>query len=286
MKKKNGKEKQKGRLIPEGELKCVWMEAGVVSYKLCDYEYECERCPFDQVLKKRANASYTLDKTVGEKSDVKKIPIEKNTSGEFPFGPESVDLDNVFQEMYDIKIKGNLFYHPGHTWVDVENPNCVKMGLDDFAVKCLLGIRMAILPTVQNSIGREQVCCWIVEEQGTLPITAPLTGSVIAVNHHLSKDPSLINRSPYEQGWLMKIEPEDLHQDFKHLYRENEILPRYKQDLEKLRGEFESLLRENWRELGPTLCDGGKMLDHVRDMIGPKRYFELINIFFTRKQAR
>ena len=279
MKKKNEKKERKGRLIPEGELKCVWMEAGVVSYKLCNYQYECETCPFDQVLKKRAHAAGAFDECFDKKS----VP---NAIGELALGLESSDLDKIFQDMCDIKIKGNLFYHPGHTWVDVENPNSVKLGLDGFAGKFLLGIRMAILPTVQNSIDREQVCCWIVEEQGTLPIMAPLTGSVIAVNHRLSKEPSLINRSPYEEGWLMKIEPENLHQDLKHLYGEKDILPHFICDLEKLKGEVESLVMEDRKELGPTLCDGGKTLDQIRDMIGPKRYFELLNIFFTRRQTR
>jgi hypothetical protein len=31
--------------------KCVWMASGVVTYKLCDFEYNCELCPFDQVLR-------------------------------------------------------------------------------------------------------------------------------------------------------------------------------------------------------------------------------------------
>ena len=31
--------------------KCVWMATGVVTYKLCDFEYNCEACPFDQALR-------------------------------------------------------------------------------------------------------------------------------------------------------------------------------------------------------------------------------------------
>ena len=31
--------------------KCVWMASGVVTYKLCDFEYNCESCPFDQALR-------------------------------------------------------------------------------------------------------------------------------------------------------------------------------------------------------------------------------------------
>lgn len=29
-------------------MKCIWMEAGVVDYKLCDLEFDCENCPFDR----------------------------------------------------------------------------------------------------------------------------------------------------------------------------------------------------------------------------------------------
>ena len=38
------------QLIPAGEKKCIWMEAGVVSYKVCFNNYHCSSCPFDHVL--------------------------------------------------------------------------------------------------------------------------------------------------------------------------------------------------------------------------------------------
>ena len=34
-------------------IRCVWMDAGVVNYKLCDRGYDCERCPLDQALHRR-----------------------------------------------------------------------------------------------------------------------------------------------------------------------------------------------------------------------------------------
>ena len=35
------------RIVPPGKKKCVWMEAGVVSYKLCDNNYDCSTCVYD-----------------------------------------------------------------------------------------------------------------------------------------------------------------------------------------------------------------------------------------------
>ena len=32
---------------------CLWMDAGVVNYKLCDRAFDCDRCPLDQALHRR-----------------------------------------------------------------------------------------------------------------------------------------------------------------------------------------------------------------------------------------
>jgi hypothetical protein len=37
--------------VPSGEDKCIWMEAGVIDYKLCNYYYNCHECPFDKAMK-------------------------------------------------------------------------------------------------------------------------------------------------------------------------------------------------------------------------------------------
>jgi hypothetical protein len=37
--------------------KCVWMASGVVTYKLCEFEYNCEACPFDQALREGTPSS-------------------------------------------------------------------------------------------------------------------------------------------------------------------------------------------------------------------------------------
>ncbi|MDY0082451.1 MAG: hypothetical protein RBR74_04655, partial [Ignavibacteriaceae bacterium] len=32
-------------------LKCIWMTSGVIDYKLCDNNFDCENCPFDKVIR-------------------------------------------------------------------------------------------------------------------------------------------------------------------------------------------------------------------------------------------
>ena len=51
---------------PQHFDKCVWMESGVVSYKLCDFEYNCEACPFDQALRAHTPPSVRNGSVRGE----------------------------------------------------------------------------------------------------------------------------------------------------------------------------------------------------------------------------
>jgi glycine cleavage system H lipoate-binding protein len=279
----NRKEKRKGRLIPNGELKCLWMEAGVVSYKLCDHQYECERCPFDQILRKNAHESLARHIQAGQEKVLRMTPEKKEATKATSDDSVTTDFDHLFQRFSDVNIEEGLFYHPGHTWMDVEGPQSVRIGLDDFVVKFLPGVTSIILPSVQNRIDRGYICCWVVEREGILPITAPISGSVIATNRRISTEPSLLLKSPYGQGWLMKIEPESMHRDLKHLYKRNDMLVHCSDDLKKLRGTFETLLKQNWENVGQTLCDGGNMLVHIRDVIGSKRYFDTINSLLTKR---
>jgi hypothetical protein len=36
------------KVVPPDKKKCIWMEAGVVSYKLCDNNFDCQTCTYDQ----------------------------------------------------------------------------------------------------------------------------------------------------------------------------------------------------------------------------------------------
>lgn|GEM_PF-1424141 len=273
---------KKARLIPEGELKCVWMIAGVVSFKLCNSQYDCENCPFDRVMKKNTDL-HPQDKAISDDTNFQTFSIDNLFSEDKTNQMPHLDFEKIFPQFFNIRIKQNLLYHYGHTWVEMEAPNCVKIGIDDFIRKFILGIKMVILPSRKNKITEGQVCCWIVEADGTLPILAPLSGSVLSLNPQVLEQPTSVMQSPYEKGWLMKIQPSRLHPEQKNLYMAEKVPILYKKDIQKLKVIFESRLTSNQIELGPTMCDGGDVLNHLRDMIGRERYFEIISHFFTSK---
>ncbi|MBM4306280.1 MAG: hypothetical protein FJ115_04140 [Deltaproteobacteria bacterium] len=47
----NSPKKEGYPLIPAQSVKCIWMTAGFISYKLCKYDLQCEKCPLDWELR-------------------------------------------------------------------------------------------------------------------------------------------------------------------------------------------------------------------------------------------
>jgi len=48
----NDAPKKKGYpFLQDQSIKCVWMTAGLISYKLCKYDLQCEKCPLDWELR-------------------------------------------------------------------------------------------------------------------------------------------------------------------------------------------------------------------------------------------
>ena len=43
------------KVVPPGKKKCIWMEAGVVSYKLCDNNFDCQTCSYDHAMQRKVS---------------------------------------------------------------------------------------------------------------------------------------------------------------------------------------------------------------------------------------
>lgn len=263
-----GRRKGEGRLIPEGELTCIWMDAGLVSYKLCNYEYECESCLFDAEMRKSG-------------------PVQKDTAPAEELRTEDKRgrmLPGVMEE---------YLYHPGHTWVKSEDGgegrrSRLRVGVDDFAAKVLPRVKDAILPHQGNAIRQGHVFCWIVCGSNTLPIVAPMSGMVVAANPKLSAQPKLINTDPLGEGWLISVEPSDLERELAGLLKGKLAVSWIASERRKFE-RLASLLRwptpppsapRSEREVGITLADGGERLGELADAVSLTRYFEFIAQFF------
>ncbi len=120
-----------------------------------------------------------------------------------------------------VKIEGHefpddLYYHRDHMWVRLEDGKA-RVGYNAWAADVagkLVSIKTRPAGrTVKagKTLGSIESGKWV----GSLKM--PLTGTLEEINPRLSDSPSLINDSPYGEGWVALIEPDDLDAELETL---------------------------------------------------------------------
>ena len=102
-----------------------------------------------------------------------------------------------------------------HEWLVVKE-GIATMGISDFAQKQLGDIVSVELPKVGAAFSQMQPMAIIDSVKASSDIYCAASGEVVQVNEELLEHPELINQSPYESGWIVKIKLSNL-QEFEQL---------------------------------------------------------------------
>ncbi len=246
---------------------CWWMLGGVVDYKLCDRNYDCEHCPFDQVLQGRATTP-VLDTDFSAAGPIARDwpgPVKKSRN-------ETVRVQGC-------DVAGALFYHPAHTWARIEEGGCVRTGLDDFAQRILGRPYLITLPEPGATLRFGEGGWNLTHQAGVSTLVAPVSGRVKEINLALAQQPTLISRDPYGEGWALLIEPTDLKGSLKRLLYGPKVRQWYERDFERLYEKVNELSNRS-DFAGPTMNDGGSLNDNFRDALTADQLRQVIDYFF------
>jgi glycine cleavage system H protein len=100
-------------------------------------------------------------------------------------------------------------YSKEHTWITVQD-NTGIIGITEFAQSQLGEIVYADLPNIGYSFQQDEVFGSVEAVKTVSDLFMPVTGKVVETNELLLKAPTLINDNPYKDGWLIKIEIQDV----------------------------------------------------------------------------
>ncbi|MBD3422508.1 MAG: glycine cleavage system protein GcvH [Chitinivibrionales bacterium] len=103
-----------------------------------------------------------------------------------------------------MNIPENLKYARTHEWVNVEGTQAV-IGISDHAQEALGDITFVELPEVGQTLEVGKEFGVIESVKAASDLYAPLGGTVAEVNNSLDAEPEAINKSPYENGWIVKL---------------------------------------------------------------------------------
>ncbi len=105
-------------------------------------------------------------------------------------------------------VPDNLKYTNEHEWVKIEN-NVAIVGITDFAQSELGDIVYVEIEPKDEIIQKDSVFGTVEAVKTVSDLFMPLTGEIIEVNPALGETPEVINKDPYESGWIIRIKIQD-----------------------------------------------------------------------------
>jgi glycine cleavage system H protein len=104
-----------------------------------------------------------------------------------------------------MNIPENLKYTKDHEWIRAEG-NSAVIGITDYAQGELGDIVFVEIETVGETLEKEQTFGTIEAVKTVSDLFMPVSGKVVEMNSKIENQPELINKDPYGEGWLIKIE--------------------------------------------------------------------------------
>ncbi|KAF5193245.1 Glycine cleavage system h protein [Thalictrum thalictroides] len=111
---------------------------------------------------------------------------------------------SVFHRSFSSVVK-DLKYADSHEWAKVDGSSAT-IGITDHAQDHLGDVVYVELPEVGAAVKQGDSFGAVESVKATSDINSPVSGKVIEVNEKLNDSPGLINGSPYEKGWIIKVE--------------------------------------------------------------------------------
>lgn len=103
-----------------------------------------------------------------------------------------------------MSIPTELLYHKSHEWVKIEGDEAI-IGISDFAQHSLGDITYVEVPDIGGVFAAGDELGAIESVKAASELYSPVSGEVIAVNEVLADTPELVNQSPYDKGWIVRI---------------------------------------------------------------------------------
>ena len=170
-----------------------------------------------------------------------------------------------------ILIPKGIYFDKTHTWAYMEQNGVVSVGIDDFLQHITGPLTRIQMKNPGDLIKKEEMLLTVIQNGKQLNLYAPISGIIKERNKALDLNSSLINSSPYNDGWIYKIEPTNWG-------RENQLLFMAEKQRQYIKNEFSrlkdflasSLNRDTEKYMQVVLQDGGELRDGSLSNLGPE----------------
>lgn len=103
----------------------------------------------------------------------------------------------------------DLRYSSDHVWVRLDDDGMATVGVTDYAQAELGDVIAVEAPEVERDIVVNEEIGMLEADDGSFELKAPTGGSVVEVNETVLEKPELINESPFDDGWIFRMNIDD-----------------------------------------------------------------------------
>ncbi len=112
------------------------------------------------------------------------------------------------KELTELILPDDIRYAQSHEWAKTEGDN-VKVGISDYAQDQLGDIVFVELPDVGETFEKGAEFGTVESVKAVSELIMPISGEIVAVNNALEDSPEFVNNTPYSDGWMIEIKPDD-----------------------------------------------------------------------------
>lgn len=110
-----------------------------------------------------------------------------------------------------MSVPSDLRYTKDHEWVRIDGDQAT-IGITAYAADQLGDIVFVELPDVGRSLDQTAAFGVVESVKAVSDLFAPVSGEVVATNPALAANAELVNSSPYEDGWMLRVRVADAGQ--------------------------------------------------------------------------
>ena len=107
-----------------------------------------------------------------------------------------------------------LLYHVAfNVWIRKNDDGTLDLGMTDIAQAMAGNIIHCRPKKVGKKVKAGKSVATVESGKWVGPVKTPFSGEIVAANNDVENDATIVNRSPYKQGWIVRIQPNDFDGD-------------------------------------------------------------------------
>ena len=178
--------------------------------------------------------------------------------------------ENNVLDINSLQIPKGIYFDKTHTWAFLEENGTVRVGVDDFMQHITGKITRIKMKEPGRKVKKGEQILSLIQNGKHLYLYAPVSGTIVEQNESLVENAAMINSSPYNQGWIYRIDPSGWSRESQLLFMSEKHREFLKLEFSRLKDFLMNELRDDEKYTQVLLQDGGEISDGVLSEMGPE----------------